>query len=64
MREPSGRSLGTLLGWSAIVIGVLFLALGFAGNGTEAIDGILIGGLALLAGCVILNRRGRTGGTS
>ena len=64
MQEPSGRSVGMLLGWFAVGIAVLFLGIGFAyvftGRWLEAVDGLLIGALALVAGCVILVRRIRS----
>lgn len=63
MREPSGQSLGMLLGWCAVATGIFYLGLGFAnlfgGQKHEMVDGLLMGGLALAAGCVILDRRRR-----
>jgi hypothetical protein len=63
MHEPSGRSFGMGLGRFAVVIGVLFLGLGFAalfaGQRMEGVDCLVLGGLSLLAGCAILYRRRR-----
>jgi hypothetical protein len=64
MHEPRDASLGTLLGWIAVLGGVLWLGFGFAyvwkGQGPDAVDGLLFGGLAFVAGCVILYRRAQT----
>ena len=61
MQEPSGSSLGHTLGTLAVVVGILFLGGGAVcalnGQRMEGIDGLLFGGLALVAGCVILHRR-------
>jgi hypothetical protein len=63
MQEPSGSSLGHTLGTLAVVVGILFLGVGavytLKGQSLEGIDGLLFGGLALVAGCVILHRRGK-----
>jgi hypothetical protein len=63
MNETRDSSLGGLLGGIAVVVGILFLGLGFVsartGQGTDAVDGFLFGGLAFVAGCVILHRRAR-----
>jgi hypothetical protein len=63
MPEPSGSSLGRFLGWLAVAVGIVYLGFGFGalwkGQQMEAIDGLIFGGLAFLAGCVILYRRGR-----
>jgi hypothetical protein len=63
MHEPSGSSLGGVLGPIAVVVGILYLVLGFGavlkGQSPDGVDGLLFGGLALVAGCVILYRRGR-----
>lgn len=43
--------------------GMLYVGMGFAhllqGRRMEGVEGLLCGGLALVAGCVILYRRGR-----
>jgi len=61
MQEPSGSSLGSALGWFAVFGGIVFLGLGlagvFRGDKVDGIDGLLFGGLAFIAGCVILLRR-------
>jgi hypothetical protein len=63
MHEPRDSWLGSLLGWLAVAAGILFLGLGFAyawkGQGPDGVDGFLFGGLAFVAGCVILYRRAR-----
>jgi membrane protein DedA with SNARE-associated domain len=63
MHEPRDTSLGSVLGAIAVAGGTLWLGLGFAsawkGQGTDGVDGILFGGLAFVAGCVILRRRAR-----
>lgn len=60
MPEPSGQSVGLVLGGLAVGVGVVMLGTGFAylvtGRRTDAMDGLLFGGLALVAGCVILHR--------
>jgi hypothetical protein len=52
-----------ILGWTAVVGGLVYLGLGLAslwkGQGLDGFDGLLFGGLALAAGCVILLRRRR-----
>jgi hypothetical protein len=64
MHEPRDSSLGTFLGSIAVLGGALWLGLGLAsmwkGQGSEGVDGLLFGGLAFVAGCVILCRRTRT----
>jgi hypothetical protein len=61
MQEPHDSSLGSVLGWVAVAGGILWLGLGFAavwkGQGPDGVDGLLFGGLAFVAGCVILYRR-------
>jgi hypothetical protein len=63
MAKPSGSSLGSALGSIAVVVGILYLGLGFAsaykGQSQDGVEGLLFGGLALVAGCVILHRRGK-----
>src|SRR5215475_13735450 len=63
MQEPSGSSLGSALGSIAVVVGILYMGWGFAylfqGQKVDGVDGLVFGGLALVAGCVILLRRGR-----
>jgi hypothetical protein len=63
MQESSGSSLGKGLGTLAVVVGILFLCAGavyaLRGQSLEGIDGLLFGGFALVAGCVILHRRGK-----
>jgi hypothetical protein len=63
MHEPSGSSLGNGLGSFAVMIGILYFGWGLfnalRGEMLDGIDGLVFGGLALLAGCVILIRRGR-----
>jgi len=63
MHEPSGSSLGKGLGSFAVMIGILYFGWGLFnalhGEMLDGIDGLVFGGLALLAGCVILVRRGR-----
>jgi len=62
MHEPSGSSLGNGLGSFAVMIGILYFGWGLFnalhGEMLDGIDGLVFGGLALLAGCVILVRRG------
>ena len=64
MHEPRDSSLGSVLGGVATVGGLRWLGLGFAnvwkGQGPDGIDGLVFGGLAFVAGCVILHRRART----
>ena len=53
-----------MFGWFLTVLGVLYfgygLAVAFSGDGgTDALDGILFGGLLLVVGCVILQQRRR-----
>ena len=61
MHEPRDASLGSALGWLAVGIGVLFLGMGLyhvsLGQGSEAVEGFVFGGLAFVAGCVILYYR-------
>src|SRR5215813_3986631 len=63
MHEPSGSSLGTALGAIAVLVGMLYLVLGLfqvlRGNSLDGVDGLVYGGLAFVAGCVILVGRGR-----
>ena len=63
MHEPSGSSLGNGLGSFAVMIGILYFGWGLfnalRGEMLDGIDGLIFGGLALLAGSVILIRRGR-----
>lgn len=58
---PPDSMLGRFIGWIAVAIGILYVGLGFAyvlkKQGREAFDGLLVGGLAFAAGCVILHRR-------
>jgi hypothetical protein len=67
MHEPRDSSLGGVLGVVAVVGGLLWLAMGFAevwkGQGPDGVDGLVFGGLAFVAGCVILHRRARTAGS-
>jgi threonine/homoserine/homoserine lactone efflux protein len=68
MRERAGKLLGSLLlGWFCALAGCVYLGGGLAsllrGRRIEATDGILMGGLALVAGCAVLRqRRRRTAG--
>jgi hypothetical protein len=63
MHEPRDASLGVLLGWIAVLGGGLWSGFGFLyvwkGQSSDGIEGLLFGGLALVAGCVILYRRAR-----
>lgn len=63
MHEPSGSSLGQALGSFALMIGILYFGWGLfnalRGEMLDGIDGLVFGGLALVAGCVILIRRSR-----
>src|SRR5262249_15169188 len=63
MHEPSDSSLGTALGSLAVLGGLLYLVLGLfqvlRGNSLDGVDGLVYGGLAFVAGCVILVGRGR-----
>jgi hypothetical protein len=63
MHEPSGSSLGTALGSIAVIVGLLYLGLGLMHvlqrNSLDGVDGLVYGGLAFVAGCVILVGRGR-----
>jgi hypothetical protein len=63
MPESRDSSLGGGLGWLAVLFGILFLVLGFAysrgGQSPDGFDGMLLGGLALVSGCVILSQRNR-----
>ena len=63
MKEPSGSSLGEGLGVIAVAVGILALGWGFVrayqGDSVDGVDGFVFGGLAFVAGCVILVRRGR-----
>ena len=63
MQESRDVSLGSFLGWIAVVGGILYLGMGIAytwkGRGTDGIDGLIFGGLAFVAGCLILHRRNR-----
>jgi hypothetical protein len=67
MHEPRDSSFGGVLGGVAVVGGLLWLGLGFAevwkGRGPDGVDGLVFGGLAFVAGCVILHRRARTAGS-
>jgi hypothetical protein len=44
---------GALIG----AVGLAALVVGFASGGTDAVDGVVFGGLALVAAAVILHRR-------
>ncbi len=61
MHEPRDASLGSALGWLAAGIGVLFVGMGLyyvsQGQGSDAVEGFIFGGLAFVAGCVILYHR-------
>jgi hypothetical protein len=63
MHEPRDSSLGSVLGWIAVGGGILWLGLGIAsllkGHRPDAVEGLLFGGLAFVAGSVILCRRAR-----
>jgi hypothetical protein len=63
MNESRDSSLGSFIGWIAVLGGSVWLALGIAsiwkGQGTDGVDGLVFGGLAFVAGCVILYRRSR-----
>ena len=63
MHEPRDASLGTFLGWMAVLGGVVWVGFGFAcvwqGQVPDGVDGLVFGGLAFVAGCVILYRRAR-----
>ena len=63
MHEPRDASPGSVLGWIAVAGGILWLGLGFAsvwkGQGPDGVDGLVFGGLAFVAGCVILHGRAR-----
>lgn len=63
MNEPRDTSLGNALGWLAVLVGMISGGLGliytWQGQGPDGIDGLIFGGLALAAGCVILYRRKR-----
>lgn len=63
MDQPSGRPLGLLLGRLAVGGGMLFLGVGVAcfltGHPSEGVEGVVFGGLSLVAGAVILHRRRR-----
>jgi hypothetical protein len=63
MHELRDSSFGSVLGRIAVVGGALWLGLGLAsawkGQGPDGVDGLLFGGLAFVAGCVILHRRAR-----
>jgi hypothetical protein len=67
MHEPRDSSLGSVVGGIAVVGGVLCFALGLAyawkGQGPDGVDGLLFGGLAFVAGCVILRRQARVANT-
>ena len=61
MQETSGASLGNAIGWLALFCGVALVGLGlaylFRGEKVEGVDGLLFGGLAFIAGYVIIIRR-------
>jgi hypothetical protein len=61
MSEPTGRSVGVLLGWGVVAAGTILVGLGIValtrGERPEAVESLLFGGLALVAGLVILSRR-------
>jgi hypothetical protein len=61
MQEPRDSSLGGALGVLAVVGGILWFGLGLAtvwkGQGPDGVDGLVFGGLAVVSGCVILQRR-------
>ena len=63
MNESRDSSLGSFIGVVAVLGGALWLVLGIAsmwkGQGTDGVDRLLFGGLAFVAGCVILYRRAR-----
>ena len=63
MQEPRDASLGALLGWIAVLGGLVWLGLGFAavwkGQAPDGVDGLVFGGLAFVAGSVILYGRAR-----
>ena len=63
MHKPRDSSLGNVLGWVAVMGGILWFGLGLAnvwqGQLPDGIEGLLFGGLACVAGCVILYRRKR-----
>jgi hypothetical protein len=52
-----------LIGWFCALAGCAYFGVGLAalwtGRRFEATDGLLFGGLALVAGCVVLHRRAR-----
>jgi hypothetical protein len=67
MSESRNSSPGRVLGGIAVVVGLLFLGLGVAsfwkGQRSEGVEGLVFGGLAFVAGCVILygqSRRARS----
>lgn len=53
MRESRGPSSGGSLGWIAVLVGIISLALGFVyickGQEPDGFDGVLFGGLAFAA---------------
>jgi hypothetical protein len=59
MHEPQASS-GSAIGWIAVMLGILGLGLGFGyvwqGQGSEGVGGFVFGGVAFIAGCVILQR--------
>jgi hypothetical protein len=63
MPKPPDSSLGSVLGSIALLGGVLWMGLGFAslwtGQAPDGVDGLVFGGLAFVAGCVILYRQAR-----
>jgi hypothetical protein len=63
MNESRDSSLGNFIGVVAVLGGAVWLGLGIAsmwkGQGTDGVDGLVFGGLAFVAGCVILYSRAR-----
>ena len=63
MHQSRDSSLGSIIGGVAVLGGALWLGLGIAslweGQGPDGVDGLVFGGLAFVAGCVILYRRSR-----
>jgi hypothetical protein len=66
MKEASGKSVGRILGWFCVLVGLLSTGFGIwsiaLSRSLEAIDALLLGGLAIAAGVVILHRRNRDEG--
>ena len=61
MGEPADRSFGRILGWLCILLGACYVGFGILSGisrwSLNAFDALLLGGIALVAGCVILYRR-------